>query len=165
MSSISVVELANLRRGCSLRSIASLGLTARWSSCTWRSAPFPRVLSYKPICRVWALRPGSVDAVASFYALGHVPSDRHGSLFTAIGSWLRPGGLLLTSAPLVAGDSTQADWLGVPMFFGGISEDDTRRAVSAAGLQVERWEVVDEDEGDGEVVSFLWFVARQPTGL
>ncbi len=38
-----------------------------------------------------ALRPGSADAVASCYALGHVPSDRHGSPFTSIGSWLPPG--------------------------------------------------------------------------
>ncbi len=50
------------------------------------------------------------------------------------------------------------------MFFGGISEDDTRSAVSATGLQVERWEVVEEDEGDGEAVSFLWLMARQPAG-
>lgn len=110
-----------------------------------------------------ALRPGSVDAVASFYALGHVPSTLHSALITAIASWLRPGGLLLTSTPLTPGDGKAADWLGVPMFFGGIGADATRRAVSAAGLEVETWEeVVEEDEGDGKVVSFLWFMARRP---
>lgn len=107
-----------------------------------------------------ALRPGSVDAVASFYALGHVPSNQHYALFKAIASWLRPGGLLLTSAPLTPGDGMQANWLGVPMFFGGIGEGATRRAVSAAGLEVETWEVVEEDEGDGKVVSFLWLIAH-----
>ncbi len=111
-----------------------------------------------------ALRPGSVDAVASFYALGHVPSNQHSALFQAIASWLRPGGLLLTSAPLTPGDGTEANWLGVPMFFGGIGEGATRRAVSAAGLEVETWEVVEEDEGDGKVVSFLWLVARRSAG-
>lgn len=113
------------------------------------------------IARV-ALRPGSVDAVASFYALGHVPSDQHAALFKAIASWLRPGGLLLTSAPLTPGDGTEADWLGVPMFFGGIGESATRRAVSAAGLEVEIWQVVEQDEGDGKLVSFLWLMARRP---
>ncbi len=107
-----------------------------------------------------ALRAGSVDAVASFYALWHVPSNQHHALFQAIASWLRPGGLLLTSAPLTPGDGMQANWLGVPMFFGGIGEGATWRAVSAAGLEVETWEVVEEDEGDGKVVSFLWLIAR-----
>ncbi len=113
------------------------------------------------IARV-ALRPGSVDAVASFYALGHVPSHQHAALFEAIASWLRPGGLLLTTAPLTPGDGTDASWLGVPMFFGGIGEGATRRAVSAAGLEVETWQVVEEDEGDGKLVSFLWLMARRP---
>ena len=40
-----------------------------------------------------ALRPGSVDAVASFYALGHVPATDHHQLFQRIAAWLRPGGL------------------------------------------------------------------------
>ena len=73
------------------------------------------------------LRPGSLDAVASFYALGHVPAERHGDLFASIARWLRPSGLLLTSAPLDAGNSRDDNWLGVPMFFGGDRrEEDTR---------------------------------------
>ncbi|WNV73734.1 class I SAM-dependent methyltransferase [Geodermatophilus sp. DSM 44513] len=111
-----------------------------------------------------ALRPGSVDAVASFYALGHVPAAEHAHLFASIASWLRPGGILLTSAPVVAGDGRQEDWLGVPMFFGGIGPEATRQAVEAAGLEVEGWETVAEDEGDGRTVSFLWITARRATG-
>jgi cyclopropane fatty-acyl-phospholipid synthase-like methyltransferase len=112
----------------------------------------------------FALRPGSVDAVASFYALGHVPSERHAPLFAAIAQWLRPGGLVLTSAPVEAGDATDPDWLGVPMFFGGIGTDATRRAVTDAALHLERFEVVEEDEGEGRVVRFLWLLARRPAG-
>ena len=67
-----------------------------------------------------ALQPSSVDAVVSFYALGHLPSEAHVPLIERIGSWLRPGGLFLTSAPLTPGDDVDADWLGVPMSFGGI---------------------------------------------
>jgi cyclopropane fatty-acyl-phospholipid synthase-like methyltransferase len=109
-----------------------------------------------------SVRPGSVDAVASFYALGHVPSERHAPLFGAIARWLRPGGLLLTNAPVEAGNATDPDWLGVPMFFGGIGTEATRRAVTGSGLHLERFEVVEEDEGDGRVVPFLWLLARQP---
>lgn len=111
-----------------------------------------------------ALRPGSVDAVASFYALGHVPAADHPALFARIATWLRPGGILLTSVPLQVGDGTDPDWLGVPMFFGGIGADATRHAVDAAGLQVQTWEVVEEDEGAGNTVSFLWLTARNPSG-
>lgn len=110
----------------------------------------------------FGLRPASVDAVASFYALGHVPAERHAPLFAAIGRWLRPGGILLTSAPVGAGDMTQPSWLGVPMFFGGIGEAATRRAITDAGLDLLRLDVVDEDEGNGRIVPFLWVVARKP---
>jgi SAM-dependent methyltransferase len=110
----------------------------------------------------FSLRPGSLDAVASFYALGHLPSERHAPLLVAIAHWLRPGGLLLTSAPVEAGDTTDPDWLGVPMYFGGIGAAATRRAVTDAHLLLERFEVVDEEEGDGRIVPFLWLIARRP---
>lgn len=110
----------------------------------------------------FALRSASLDAVTSFYALGHIPSRRHAPLFAAIASWLRPGGLLVTSAPISPCDEISADWLGVPMFFGGIGADATRRAVQAAGLTLDTFEVVEEDEGDGHLVAFLWIVARRP---
>jgi SAM-dependent methyltransferase len=110
----------------------------------------------------FALRPGSIDAVASFYALGHIPSHDHPRLLSAIADWLRPGGVLLTSAPLTRGDSRDEDWLGVPMFFGGIGESATRAAIDAAGLDLETWEVVAEDEGEGRLVEFGWLLARKP---
>ena len=50
------------------------------------------------------------------------------------------------------------------MFFGGIGVDATRRAVADAGLRLERFEIVEEDEGGGLLVSFLWLVARKPAG-
>jgi SAM-dependent methyltransferase len=110
----------------------------------------------------FALRRSSVDAVASFYALGHVPSHRHAPLFASVAGWLRPGGVLLASTPLHAGDDTEADWLGVPMFFGGIGEQATRDAVRAAGLRLETVQTVEEDEGEGRLVRFHWIVARKP---
>ena len=109
-----------------------------------------------------SLRPGSVDAVASFYALGHVPADEHAPLFGRIAQWLRPGGLLLTNTPVEGGDGQQDDWLGVPMFFGGIGEAATGEALGEARLTVRDWRVVPEDEGDGHVVRFLWLLAHKP---
>ena len=108
-----------------------------------------------------ALRPSSVDAVVSFYALGHLPSEAHVPLIERVGSWLRPGGLFLTSAPLTPGDDVDPDWLGVPMSFGGIGPGATLAAVEAAGMTVEDAQVVGEDEGEGRVVAFLWVTARK----
>jgi SAM-dependent methyltransferase len=111
----------------------------------------------------FALRPGTVDAVASFYALGHLPPAAHAPLLRSIAGWLRPGGVLLTSAPVAAEDDVQDDWLGVPMYFGAIGERATYDAVEAAGLQVRDAEVIGEDEGGGHAVRFLWITATKPT--
>jgi len=62
------------------------------------------------------LRPGSVDAVVSFYALIHVPLEDQQSLFPRIRSWLRAGGYLL--AITGAGRWTGIEnYLGAPMFW------------------------------------------------
>jgi cyclopropane fatty-acyl-phospholipid synthase-like methyltransferase len=106
-----------------------------------------------------ALLPSSVDAVVSFYALGHLPSEAHVPLIERIGSWLRPGGLFLTSAPLGAGDDVDEQWLGVPMSFGGIGAEATLAAVEAAGMTVQDAQVVGEDEDEGRLVEFLWVTA------
>lgn len=109
-----------------------------------------------------SLRPGSVDAITSFYALGHVPSERHAPLFRTFAEWLRPGGLVLASTPAAAGDGVEADWLGVEMFFGGLGEEATRLAVEQAGLRIDTFEPVPEDEGNGVTVCFNWLIATKP---
>jgi len=109
-----------------------------------------------------SLQDSSVDAVVSFYALGHLPPEAHRPLLARAASWLRPGGLLLTSAPLTPGSGVEEGWLGVPMFFGGIGTDATLTAIADAGLTLESAQVVEEDEGDNRTVGFLWVVATRP---
>jgi cyclopropane fatty-acyl-phospholipid synthase-like methyltransferase len=105
----------------------------------------------------------SVDAVVSFYMTGHLPAAEHGSLYVEIATWLRPGGLLLTSAPLTADEGSVENWLGLPMFFGGIGAEATVGAIQDAGLVVEGAELVEEVLDEGGVERFLWVTARQPT--
>jgi SAM-dependent methyltransferase len=105
----------------------------------------------------FALQLGSVDAAVSFYATGHLPRAAHAPFYAEVARWLRPGGLLVTSAPLLAGDDDD-EWLGVPMFFGGIGAEATVAAVEAAGLVVESADEVDE-QVDGQVERFLWVTA------
>jgi SAM-dependent methyltransferase len=107
------------------------------------------------------VEPRSFDAVVSFYALGHVPGREHARFFRRVADWLRPGGFLLTSAPQGVEDQVTPDWLGVPMYFGGIGVEATLAAVTAAGLRTEVAEVVPEGE-DEPGVSFLWVIASRP---
>jgi SAM-dependent methyltransferase len=110
----------------------------------------------------FALAPASVDAVVSFFALGHLPPAAHAPLVAEIARWLRPGGFLLTSAPLHVGEEVEQGWLDVPMYFGGIGEAAMTRAVRDAGLDLVSAEQVAQDEGDGQVATFLWVTATRP---
>ncbi len=47
------------------------------------------------------------------------------------------------------------------MFFGGIGEVQTQAALATTALVVREWQVVDEDEGDGHTVQFLWLLAQK----
>ena len=120
----------------------------------------PRAQLVQADLTFFALAPGSVDAAVSFYATGHLPAVAHAPFYAALATWLRPGGQLLTSAPLTPGDSRDPEWLGVPMAFGGIGEPATVAAVEAAGLAVDSAEVVADDAAGVE--RFLWVRAHRP---
>jgi cyclopropane fatty-acyl-phospholipid synthase-like methyltransferase len=120
----------------------------------------PRAAFARADVTEFAVRPGSLDAVVSFYALGHLPPESYAPLFASIAGWLKPGGVLLTNAPTRPDSSVEPDWLGVPMYFGGLGVEDTMSAMRAAGLEVESADVVAEEEDGGRIVEFLWVFAR-----
>jgi SAM-dependent methyltransferase len=103
----------------------------------------------------------SVDAVIAFYTMGHLPPKQHRRVLAAAVSWLRPGGLLVINVPVTVGEGIEQEWLGVPMYFGGIGQDATLAALIEAGLIVERAELIEEDE-NGDTVRFLWIVGSTP---
>ena len=103
----------------------------------------------------------SFDAVVSLYVFGHVPAAEHGSSYRRVASWLRPGGVFCASFPLTPGDDVEADWLGVPMFFGGIGREATEELLRAAGFALELAEVRENPDPDGGTESFLWVIARR----
>jgi SAM-dependent methyltransferase len=109
-----------------------------------------------------AFEPGSFDAVASFYALGHLPHGELPRLLTRVAEWLRPGGLLVGSMGARANPGeVEADWLGAPMYFSGYAPADNRRFVERAGLRV----LSAQDETileEGRPTTFHWIVARKP---
>jgi len=140
-----------------------LGVDASASQLALARSVAPTALLIQADMTRFAIRPATLDAVGSFYALGHVPSHLHAPLLSSIAGWLRPGGLLLTSAPVSAGDEIDDCWLGVPMYFGGIGEQGMRQAIADAGLRLDDLQVIEEDEGKGHRTRFLWIIARKPT--
>jgi cyclopropane fatty-acyl-phospholipid synthase-like methyltransferase len=80
------------------------------------------------------LRPASVDAVVSFYALIHVPLDDQQALFPRIRAWLRPGGYLLAITGADRWTGTE-DYLGAKMFWDHADTATYLRWLTAAGLE------------------------------
>lgn len=109
-----------------------------------------------------AFAAGSFDAVVSFYAITHVPRERHEALFTRIPGWLRPGGLFAASLGAGETDGVEADWLGVPMAFSHFDADANRALLREAGFALLHDEVAATVE-DGAPVSFLWVIGRAPS--
>jgi SAM-dependent methyltransferase len=102
---------------------------------------------------------GSLDAVAAFYSLNHVPRELLSALFGRIRTWLRPDGLLL--ATLGASDlpGWTGDFLGAPSFFSGYPPETNRRLLGEAGFELLRDELVTIREPEG-VVAFHWVLGR-----
>ncbi len=105
--------------------------------------------------------PGSFDAVACFYALTHVPRERHADLIARIVSWLRPGGVVvLTIGSSDNPGAIDPDWLGTPMYFSHFDAPTNRALVQRSGVRLISAEVVDEAERDPGA-RFLWVVGRR----
>ena len=103
---------------------------------------------------------GSLDAVAAFYVLNHVPRELLAPLFARIHDWLRPGGHLL--ATLGASDlpDWEGEWLGVPMFFSGHPPEVNLQLLRDAGFELVHEEAVTISEPEG-AVAFHWMLARR----
>ncbi|MHC4140488.1 MAG: class I SAM-dependent methyltransferase [Planctomycetota bacterium] len=56
---------------------------------------------------------GTFDAIASFYAIIHVPLDEQPALFHRIAEWLKPGGHFLGTLGERKWTGIENDWLGV----------------------------------------------------
>jgi SAM-dependent methyltransferase len=106
-----------------------------------------------------AFAPGSVDAVAAFFSVIHLPRDDHAGLFASVRRWLRPGGVFVVTLGL--GDTAESwgDLLGARLFWSSWDRPTSLRLLTEAGLTVDS--AVDEvEEEDGVPRAHLWVVAR-----
>jgi SAM-dependent methyltransferase len=106
--------------------------------------------------------PSVFDAVVALYVFGHLPGEEHRVAIGRAFTWLAPGGVFCASFPTGADPGmVQQDFIGVPMFFGGIGRAETEEALGRAGFGIELSEEKQQEE-DGATASFLWVVARKP---
>jgi cyclopropane fatty-acyl-phospholipid synthase-like methyltransferase len=107
------------------------------------------------------LPPASFDAVASFYVLGHVPRERHATVYRLVSEWLVPGGLFLANMGVSDDPGTVEDWVGgAPMYFSSWPPETTRRLLAEVGFELllDALETTHEPEGDSV---FQWVLARR----
>ena len=103
---------------------------------------------------------GSFDAVVSLYVFNHLSRADLPLLLNRIAAWLRPGGHLLATFGRSGTEGVQDDWLGVPMYFGSYTDEDTLRLLDQAGLEIVREAAVPIVEpGEGEA-DFLWVLGK-----
>jgi SAM-dependent methyltransferase len=107
------------------------------------------------------LSPGTFDAVVSFYAIDHLPRDRHGDLLALVYTWLRPGGWLLLTFEANEQPGVVGEWLGTPMYFSHYDPATSQGLVRAAGFELVSAEQESQLEGELEV-PYLWVLARKP---
>jgi SAM-dependent methyltransferase len=104
--------------------------------------------------------PESFDAVVALYSMIHVRLADLPSLVARIHGWLRPGGRFLATWGMTPGEGVEDDWLGVPMYFSGLTSDGNIALLRAGGFAVidQAVETTPEPEGD---VAFHWILARR----
>lgn len=106
-----------------------------------------------------AFVPGSLDAVAAFYSVIHLPREDHAGLFGRVASWLRPGGIFAASLGAADNPGSSEAWIdGVEMFWSHFDAPTNLRLLAEAGLRPDRHEVLADLE-DGREARFLWVVA------
>lgn len=111
-----------------------------------------------------AFRPASFDGVVAFYAFNHVPRDAVAPTFERVFGWLRPGGRLMTTLLMIEAEDRVEEWLGVPMFFGGVTPPSSDRLLRETGFQLEVSEIREEVDAQYGPTENHWVIARKPGG-
>jgi len=76
----------------------------------------------------------SVDAVTAYYAVFHVPRDRHPDVYREFERVLRPGGTLLMTLPSGRFQTVRRGWMGGSMFFSAPGRQETLAQLREAGF-------------------------------
>jgi SAM-dependent methyltransferase len=101
----------------------------------------------------------SLDRVACFYSLIHIPREKQPDVLESAAAWLRPGGAFVaTMGSHDLPSKVETDWLGAPMFWSFYDAPTNISMVRNAGFRItDAAEVTQHD--DGKAFSLLWIAA------
>ena len=109
----------------------------------------------------------SFDAIVSFYAIFHIPRQKHLNLFRRFAQWLRPGGLLLfTIAEKDDGPGyTEDDFFGETMYWSNFGPSTYEKFLTETGFQIEQEGIVgggyESEDALEEIHPFFFAVKRE----
>lgn len=77
-----------------------------------------------------------VDAVVSFYAIFHIPREKHQDLFKKINSFLPKGGLILVTMGSTDWEGTESDFHGAKMYWSHYDAGKNKEIVKKVGFKI-----------------------------
>ncbi|KAI1276026.1 S-adenosyl-L-methionine-dependent methyltransferase [Xylaria sp. FL0933] len=105
---------------------------------------------------------GSLDLVAGFYSIIHLPRAEQTALFERIAQWLKPGGCFVANFSAEESESAVAErWLDQSkgwMFWSGWGKEKTLESMKKAGFEIL---VADVETDEVDATSFLWVIAKR----
>lgn len=84
-------------------------------------------------------KPNSFDGAVSFYAIIHVPREKHAGIYRKLHQIVKPGGIILVNAGGSDRNGWEAykkDYMGVPMFWSYYCPEKTRRIIEKSGFEI-----------------------------
>ncbi|MCH7661843.1 MAG: class I SAM-dependent methyltransferase, partial [Euryarchaeota archaeon] len=101
------------------------------------------------------------DGLTAYHSLIHVPLTEHAIVIKEFARVLRPGRWLLVSEGSAEWSGVNPDWLdtGIEMHWSMAGPEATRDQLRAAGFEIEREWVADDDLADDDA-SMSFFLAR-----
>lgn len=107
-----------------------------------------------------AFADSSYDAICSYYAIIHIPRDRHRGLMKSFHRMLRPRGLALLQMGATDTPEDLADYHGVDMYWSHYDAETNRKMVEESGFDI-LWVKLVEDPIDPEGGEGLFILAQK----
>lgn len=112
------------------------------------------------------IEPSSLDAVAAFFSVIHLPRQEQPAMLFKIHGWLKDSGLTVFNLAVNDSSEVRGAFFGVDMFWSSFDVESNKKMVEAAGFKLLSAEVLDAgedlDPSDPDYKrKFLWILAQK----
>ena len=78
----------------------------------------------------------SFEGLVSFYAIIHVPKEKHAKIYKSLHRILKPNGIILITVGTCDWEETVDNYLGAPMFWSIINPEKTLKLLKNSGFKI-----------------------------